>query len=367
MTLICGSAALTAINPEVPSGTAREYRRELEDDCYVLQVGKFRNGAPKAWCKTHAQFMRETGKSNCSDSGRIVKLRCLSLDIDQYAGGIGVWGSLPPAIDTAPSETDSESLLRGIHVHARREPKIKKEVDETYDIVALFRGLALIAILDTGSATALVQSRIAGLPTRLIQCSHCGKDHVDEGWFAVMPHRKHQCLCCGREFWQRNGDAGNAIESRLRQAFPRQMVARANPNRTIDLGHHLDAGRHIRIWGTHQALVWTAERPEESGVHVHVYNNNGDYVVDETFDRAIWRNVELDADEVRFLMLQKSLSHLDDRLASIPCSSCGSPIFSQGIAAVNAGREHQCGSCGSVTKTHRKLVSNPLAAAFLAG
>jgi hypothetical protein len=365
MTLICGSAALTDIRPEIPNGKAREYQRELTDDCDVVQAGKFRNGTPKAWCKTHAQFVREPGSPVCRDAGRVVKLRCLSLDIDQYAGGIGVWGSLPPAIDTAPSDTDLESLLRGVHVHARREPKVKKEVDETYDLVALFRGATPIVIIDTSSATALVQSRIASLPTRLIQCSHCGADHIDEGWFAVVPHRKHQCLCCGREFWQKNGDAGNAIEDKLRAVFPSQATARVNPNRTIDLGRHLDAGRHIRIWGTHQALVWTAERPEESGVHVHVYNDKGDYVVDETFDRAIWRDVILDADEVRLLMLQKSLSHLDGRLTSIPCSSCGSAILSQGTAAVNAGKEHLCGSCGNTTVTHRKVVSNPLAAFML--
>jgi hypothetical protein len=361
MELICGSATLTDINPETPGLRAREYSRELSGICEVLKVGKFRNGTPKAWCKTHAQFVRQSEATHCRDAGSVIKLRCLSLDIDQYAGGIGVWGSLPPAIDTASTEMDSESLLRGVHVHARREPRVKKEVDETYDLVALFRGSELLVLLDTASATALVQSHIANLPTRLIQCSHCGAEHIDEGWFAVVPHRKHQCMCCGREFWQPNSDAGNAIDGKLREVFSGSAPARVSANRTIDLGRHLAAGRHIRIWGTHQALVWTAERPEESGVHVHVYNDQGEYVVDETFDQAIWRGVILDADEVRLLMLQRSLAHLDGRLASVPCSSCGSRIFSQGSAAVVAGKEHCCNSCHQVTTTGRKLVSNPLA------
>jgi hypothetical protein len=360
MTLICGSAALADINPEPPGDRAREYSREISGMCEVLKVGKFRNGAPKAWCKTHAQFVRETGVTICCDSGLMINLRCLSMDIGQYTGGIGVWGSLPPAIDTTSEDMDPESLLRGIHVHARREARVKKEVDDTYDLVALFRDAELVVVLDTGSATALVQPRIADLPTRLIQCSHCKTDHIDEGWFAVTPHRKHQCMCCGREFWQKNSDAGNAIEYKLREALPGSIMDRVNANRTIDLGRHLAAGRHIRIWGTHQALIWTAERAEESGVHVHVYDDSGDYIVDETFDHAIWRDVILDANEVRLLMLQKSLVYLNNRLDSIPCSACGSIIFSQGSAAVNAGREHLCNSCGNTTFTHRKLVSNPL-------
>jgi hypothetical protein len=218
-----------------------------------------------------------------------------------------------------------------------------------------------MVVLDTSSATALVQSRIVGLPSRLIRCSHCGAEHIDEGWFAVVPHRKHQCLCCGREFWQKNSDAGNPIESRLREAFPGPVPKRVGANRAIDLGPHLAAGHLIRAWGTHQALVWTASRPEESGVHVHVYDQEGGHVIDETFDHVSLRGTSVDADEVRSLMLQKSLPHLAGRLTSIPCGSCGKAIFSQGESAVKAGRAHICGSCGSTTLTHRNLVSNPLA------
>ncbi|MCA1704261.1 MAG: hypothetical protein LC808_13760, partial [Actinobacteria bacterium] len=117
---------------------AREYWREAGGDCEIVGVGKFRNGRPKVWCKTHAQVMTDVEAYECPQSGSVVRLRCVSLQVDRYAGGLGIWGSLPPAIDTAISDMDTESLSQGVHVHARSEPKEKKDIDETYDVVALF-------------------------------------------------------------------------------------------------------------------------------------------------------------------------------------------------------------------------------------
>lgn len=34
---------------------------------------------------------------------------------------------------------DEESLLRGVHVHARPDLESRKQVDNTYDVVALYR------------------------------------------------------------------------------------------------------------------------------------------------------------------------------------------------------------------------------------
>lgn len=361
MSLACGSPALSTIEPEMPDVRAREYWREIGGDCELAGVGKFRNGRPKVWCKTHAQVVKDVEASECTHGGSVVRLRCLSLQVDRYAGGLGIWGSLPPAIDTATSDMDTGSLLQGVHVHARPEPKAKKEIDETYDVVVLFRDEQLLVTLDTNSATALVQSRIAGLETRSIRCPRCHAEHIDEGWFAVTPHRKHQCLCCGREFYQKTTHSGSIIGDKLKEIFP-PAGARVDPNRQIDLARHMAAGRHIRMWGTHHALVWTAPRPEEAGVHVHVYNPRGEYVVDETFDSVVWGDIRLDATEVRLLMLQKSLGYLCSRIASACCSQCAVPLLSEGAAAVNPSRRHQCNRCGGITLTRKKLVLNPLSA-----
>ena len=36
------------------------------------------------------------------------------------------------------------------------------------------------------------------------------------------------------------------------------------------------------MWASTPAVLWTAERPQERGIHVHVYED-GQYVVDDTF------------------------------------------------------------------------------------
>lgn len=361
MSLICGSVTLSSLSHERPTQGAQEYFREVGGDCSVTSVGKFRNGSPKAWCQTHARVVRPAVDNTCPDRGSVLKLRCLSLDIDRYPGGIGIWGSLPPAIDTASANMDEESLLRGIHVHARPDLKFRKEVDNTYDVVALYRGSELVVTLDTASSTALVQARIAGTESSLIKCPRCGAEHLDEGWFAVTPHRKHQCMCCGREFYDKIASSGNTVETRINKLFPNSRQPRVHPGREIDLTRHLDAGRNIRIWGTHEAIVWTAERFEEAGVHVHIHDRYGDHVVDETFDRVILHGTELDAGQVRLLMLQKSLDHLTGRIRALRCQHCAADLCSSNTAAVNPSCSHKCQKCGKITTTHKKLVINPLA------
>lgn len=360
MSPICGSAVLSSLSIERPIQGAQECFREVGGDCAITSVGKFRNGSPKAWCQTHARVVRPAVDNTCPDKELALKLKCLSLDLDRYSGGIGIWGSLSPAIDTANANVDEESLLRGVHVHARPDLISSKEVDNTYDVVALYSGSTLVVTLDTASSTALVQSRIAGIGSSLISCPRCGVEHIDEGWFAVVPHRKHQCMGCGREFYDKTASSGNTVETRIAGLFPQRRCPRVCPNREINLTQHLDAGRHIRVWGTHEAIVWTAERPEETGMYVHVYDRHGDYVVDETFDRVILRGAELNADQVRLLMLQKSLNHLNGRIRALRCQHCATGLCSFGAAAVIPSCSHKCQKCDKITTTHKKLVINPL-------
>jgi hypothetical protein len=168
-------------------------------------------------------------------------------------------------------------------------------------------------------------------------------------------------MCCGREFYDKITGVGSTVTARAGELFPRSREPRVHPNREIDLTRHVEAGRHLRIWGTHEAIVWTAERAEETGIHVHVYNQQGDYVVDETFDKVILRGGVIDATQVRWLMLQKSLDHLNGRIRAEHCQYCGADLFSLGAAAVSPSCTHQCQKCGRITTTQKKLVINPLA------
>jgi len=161
---------------------------------------------------------------------------------------------------------DEKSLLQGVHVHVHPDLMSNKEVDDTYDVVALRRGDKLVVVLDTASSTALVQSRIVGVESSLIGCPRCGAEHVDEGWFAGTPHRKHQCMCCGREFYDRTAGSDNTTETRTTELLPKRRYPRVCPNREVDLTQHLDTGRNTGIWGTHEAIVRrTTRRDHPSG------------------------------------------------------------------------------------------------------
>jgi transposase-like protein len=33
-----------------------------------------------------------------------------------------------------------------------------------------------------------------------LYCPFCGTQHIDEGWYAVNPHKQHLCFSCGKKF-----------------------------------------------------------------------------------------------------------------------------------------------------------------------
>ncbi len=41
--------------------------------------------------------------------------------------------------------------------------------------------------------------KITNVKTQLY-CPFCGAQHIDEGWYAVNPHKRHLCFKCGKKF-----------------------------------------------------------------------------------------------------------------------------------------------------------------------
>jgi len=33
-----------------------------------------------------------------------------------------------------------------------------------------------------------------------IFCPYCNSQHIDRGWFAINPHKRHLCYNCGKNF-----------------------------------------------------------------------------------------------------------------------------------------------------------------------
>lgn len=147
--------------------------------CDLVAAGKYRNGAPRAWCRSHQQYWgtladlaraADKGERHCARAAEAVGyvLAPPLLDLRQPAA--------PPA--PAPGAVavayDAASALFGATdiVQVNLTPPAVR---------------ALYAALDSGKAVGCVD------------CSRCGHPHLDLGEFAQRAHKRHTCGHCGHD------------------------------------------------------------------------------------------------------------------------------------------------------------------------
>jgi len=59
------------------------------------------------------------------------------------------------------------------------------------------------------------------------------------------------------------------------------------------------------IWASTPAIVWSAERPQERGIHVHL-SVQGRRVIDDTFGSVIYRGNKLDRVDLFHRMMENT-------------------------------------------------------------
>jgi hypothetical protein len=334
-------------------------------DCDITAVGRRRDGGTRFWCLAHkadatAKYGLQAEKCRYADEPAITADETLTLDLDAYPGGVACWGAVPPVYDTT-----SMPLDRGIHVHARYESGGPKEIDKTFRRV-LFVGEDLRQGLEISELEAIyfMATSVFGYEMQQVLCTECGASHLDKDWFGVHPHRRHLCAACGRTFRDSVVSIGNPIAA-LRTELKERHRHRFNATkRKLELAQSSFQGG-IQIWGSNPALLWTAGRSEEEGIHVHAFREADDEQpeIDETFSRVVIDGVALDALMVRTLMAQRALPHITGRVVSNACVHCGHPHFSRGQAAYTPSTTHGCEECGREFPSSgrlRKVVCNPL-------
>jgi hypothetical protein len=216
--------------------------------CHITAVGRRRDGRMRYWCLVHkanatGKYGRRLRVCRGADIRPISAEEILTLNIDQYGGGVALWGAVPPIYDTTRLPLD-----RGIHVHAREMPDGDKVHDRTFRAVKLTGGQIPedgITISETDAVYYMV-SNVFGFEVMYIQCSLCGYSHLDKDWFSVHPHRRHLCAGCGRHFRDAVPGIGNPI-SRVQAlaGFSRSSSGRAQSPETHD---------------SSKAIVYTARR-----------------------------------------------------------------------------------------------------------
>lgn len=333
--------------------------------CDIVAVGKRRDGGTRYWCLKHrADATAKYGKrgSACRAANlEPERGNVFALDLDIYRGPVALWGAVPAIYDTTRLPVD-----RGIHLHARKSIRDKKEIDATFSRVRV-RGSRLppdgleVAAID---AIYYMVSSVFAFEMKQVLCTHCGEPHLDRDWFSVHPHQRHLCAACGRKFKDIARGVGNPILG-IRQAFGMKPHKTTSANRTISITQSEFPGG-IQVWGSNPALIWTAEAAEEEGIHLHAFKTQkNEPDVDETFSQVTIDGVELDPLMVRLLMAQNTLPHLKDRVQSLSCDHCAESVFSTGESGFTPLSSHECIRCGKTVASRgrfRKTIGNPLPA-----
>ena len=125
-----------------------------------------------------------------------------------------------------------------------------------------------------------------------VSCKKCGYPHLDLGDFAINPHRKHFCGNCGNDSIWSSGAIVSTPLKLLHDQFNNSNTY-IHPERDLDLDKY--EGRCFEVWASTPAVLWTANRPQEKGIHVHVYEGEGiRRIVDDTFANVIYKGELLD-------------------------------------------------------------------------
>jgi hypothetical protein len=178
----------------------------------------------------------------------------------------------------------------------------------------------------------------------------------------VHPHRRHLCAGCGKHFTDTSVAVGNPIFG-VRVGCDINTQESKLSDKKLDIKQS-DFPLGIQIWGSNPAFLWTSDRAEEEGIHVHAFRESADQPdLDETYGEVVIDGVKLDPLMVRILMAQSALPSLKSRILSISCPACGVSHFSVGESAFTPAPSHTCKQCAhqfGASGRLRKTIGNPL-------
>src|SRR5205085_7315145 len=137
--------------------------------------------------------------------------------------------------------------------------------------------------------------------------------HLDRDWFSVHAHRRHLCAGCGKYFRDTEIAVGNPIAGVRKACGVVGTHATIPSSRSLNI-KQADFPNGLQIWGSNPALLWTSEKPEEEGIHVHAFGRNHlQPGLDETYGEVIIDRIKLDHEMVSVMMAQSALPSLLDR------------------------------------------------------
>lgn len=286
--------------------------------CDFVHAGKFRMGTERWWCRTHQSHWgakadivayEKFGEMKCAahDQPMSYVVGPLTLNLNEY-DEVGIWCSMPVALSTFPVKNRRPK----IHVHVRPKVGSPKSVDGDYDAISVLysHSLGLFGNQDITrvnitppAAFEFVRNLEQKKEMDCVDCSSCGYPHLDLGGFAATPHRKHFCGNCGRDSTWSKGPIISTPLQPLHDSFAKTLKYET-PTRTLNL----DEYGHCKfaIWASTPAIVWTAARPQEFGIHVHVFDGTN-RIIDDTFGEVIYQGKRLNRSELIDSMIARTI------------------------------------------------------------
>lgn len=287
--------------------------------CDIVEAGKMRNGAKRWWCRTHQRHWgTKADIANASKSGVIQcsnHMQSMSYVIDPPSINLGdhseiaIHCSLPPAISSAAADERRQPKL---HIEAWAGNGEPKAIDEILDALAvvydpaddLFSSSEARRIhITPPTAFDFVMGLETGLEMDCISCRDCGCPHLDIGEFGRTPHSKHLCNNCGRDnTWSRGPIASTPLKPLHDRYSHAAQFVDAPGMLNIDDYEGVD----FEIRATVPAIVWTARRPQERGVHVRL-SRDSEIIIDEAFGAVVFRGRTLQRSTLLHQMVSRTI------------------------------------------------------------
>lgn len=287
--------------------------------CDIVEAGKFRHGAKRWWCRTHQKHWGTKG--DIASALRDGVMRCSNhhqpmsyvinpphIRMEDYAE-VGIWCSLPAALT---SNGLPPRRRPRIHVHLRKEPNGEKVEDRDFEALSLhynpegdlFENNEINKVHVTPpAAMEFILALDRGIEMGCINCRDCGYPHLDLGDFARTPHSKHLCGNCGRDNTRSKAPIASTPLKPMHDQFSKAWQY-VDVDRELNIDDY--PGAKFALWASTPAVIWTAERPQERGIHVHL-RVDGKRVIDDTFGTVIYKGKKLDRAALMQTMVENTI------------------------------------------------------------
>ena len=164
-------------------------------DCELVQAGKYRNGAARAWCRSHQRYWGVLADLAHRDASGVAQ--CAS-----HASALG-YVLQPRVIDVKAYASVAISLNNsgGLRVTTGGLSEDTRAVALAYDTAGgLFDAADIAQVNITPPAVrAWVAALQSEKPLGCLCCARCGHPHLDLGSFSEREHRRHYCGNCGHD------------------------------------------------------------------------------------------------------------------------------------------------------------------------